>query len=287
MTISYNRLGSNGRLGNQMFQYAGLRGIAFNRGFHWLVPPPDSPGDSNYGLFDCFRMSSVRAENIGRQEARTFLTGQFHFSQDFFDHCPDGVNLDDHFQSEKYFSNVRHIIRSDFAFKDEILVPCQAAIEELRDPIFIHVRRGDYLRRPHAHPACPIEYYAEALAHFPGDRPALVFSDDIEWCRRQELFRHERFIFSDSADRYPQLSDTVDGRQHALIPYRDLCMMTLCSGGIIANSSLSWWGAWLIDRPTLPIIAPKPWFGPSFRSRHMGDLLPGAWIEAAAGSEAP
>lgn len=58
MTISYNQLGSNGRLGNQMFQYAGLRGIASHRGFDWLIPRPESYGDSNYGLFDCFEMSS-------------------------------------------------------------------------------------------------------------------------------------------------------------------------------------------------------------------------------------
>jgi len=60
MTISYNRLGSNGRLGNQMFQYAALRGIAKNRGFDWLIPRPDSYGDSNYGLFDCFKMNQSR-----------------------------------------------------------------------------------------------------------------------------------------------------------------------------------------------------------------------------------
>ena len=54
MTIGYNRLGSNGRLGNQMFQYAGLRGIAAHRGFEWTIPEPVTYGDSNYGLFDCF-----------------------------------------------------------------------------------------------------------------------------------------------------------------------------------------------------------------------------------------
>ena len=57
--ISYTRLGSNGRLGNQMFQYAGPGGIAALRGWTWYIPPPDSYGDSNYGLFDCFEMSSV------------------------------------------------------------------------------------------------------------------------------------------------------------------------------------------------------------------------------------
>lgn len=59
MAISYNQLGSNGRLGNQMFQYAGLRGIAANLGYNWLIPRPESYGDSNYGLFDCFEMYSV------------------------------------------------------------------------------------------------------------------------------------------------------------------------------------------------------------------------------------
>ena len=54
MTIGYNRLGSNGRLGNQMFQYAALRGVASNKGYGWVIPPPESYGDSNYCLFDCF-----------------------------------------------------------------------------------------------------------------------------------------------------------------------------------------------------------------------------------------
>ena len=72
MTISYNRLGSNGRLGNQMFQYAGLRGISANRGFDWLIPPPNSYGDSNYGLFDCFKMSSVKEENFSTFECTKY-----------------------------------------------------------------------------------------------------------------------------------------------------------------------------------------------------------------------
>lgn len=65
MAISYNRLGSNGRLGNQMFQYAALRGIAAHHGFDWLIPKPDTYGDSNYGLFDCFKMESVKEDNFG------------------------------------------------------------------------------------------------------------------------------------------------------------------------------------------------------------------------------
>lgn len=279
MTISYNQLGSNGRLGNQMFQYAGLRGIAANRGFDWVIPRPESYGDSNYGLFDCFEMSSVREENFGFLNKQSVQTGQFHFSPEFFNNCPDNVNLHDYFQSEKYFLNVSDIIRQDFAFKDNILEPCKQIVESLNNPIFLHVRRGDYLSTQHAHPVCSINYYQKALSHFDSDSEVLVFSDDIEWCHQQELFQEDRFMLSEYQERYSQTCATNDGRQHALIPYFDLCMMSLCNGGIVANSSMSWWGAWLIGNLKYAIIAPNPWFGPQYKDYIMSDLLPESWIE--------
>ena len=279
MTISYNRLGSNGRLGNQMFQYAGLRGIASHRGFDWIIPPADHYGDSNYGLFDCFEMGSVKDENFGYLNAKNIQTGQFHFSQEFFDNCPDNVNLHDYFQSQKYFNHIENSIREDFTFKGEVLNPCKEIIGELNNPIFLHVRRGDYVNSQNAHPICSVEYYQKALSYFDSNCSVLVFSDDIEWCKGQELFSDDRFMLSEYYERYSQTSDTNDGRQNALIPYFDMCMMTLCSGGIIANSSMSWWGAWLINNPTQPIIAPNPWFGPQYNKYYMGDLLPDSWVE--------
>ena len=94
MTISYNRLGSNGRLGNQMFQYAGLRGIAKQNGYEWVIPPPEGYGDSNYGLFDCFEMSTVAPRNLSYlHNVQNVATGCFHFSEGFFNQCPDNVNL--------------------------------------------------------------------------------------------------------------------------------------------------------------------------------------------------
>jgi hypothetical protein len=278
MTIGYNRLGSNGRLGNQMFQYAGLRGIAANRGFNWAIPTPNSYGDSNYGLFDCFEMDSVTEDNYGMINGQNVATGQFHFNQDFFDRCPDNVNLHDYFTTQKYFLNVIDIIRNDFTFKKEILDPCKEIISDLVDPIFIHVRRGDYLVKPEAHPPCSIEYYEKALTHFKADCPVLVFSDDIEWCKEQDLFKGDRFMLSEFAERYPQTCDTLEGRQNALVPYYDLCMMSMCSGGIIANSTMSWWGAWLISEPSQPIVAPKQWFGDFYKDYNMSDLFPESWI---------
>lgn len=278
MTISYNRLGSNGRLGNQMFQYAGLRGIAANRGYDWLIPHPDSYGDSNYGLFDCFEMESVKEKNFGQLNAQSIATGQFHFNQEFFDSCPDNINLHDYFTTEKYFANVKDIVRKDFTFKKEILEPCKEIVDELDDPIFMHLRRGDYSVNPDAHPICPISYYEKALELFDDKSPVLVFSDDIAWCKEQEFFQDDRFMLSEYDERYSQTCDTLLGRQNALIPYFDLCMMTLCTGGVIANSTMSWWGAWLMENKTQPIIYPTQWFGSYYSHYNVGDLCPENWI---------
>ncbi len=279
MTISYNRLGSNGRLGNQMFQYAGLRGVAANRGFDWLIPSPDSYGDSNYGLFDCFRMSSVEDKNFGQLNAQSIQTGQFHFAQDFFDGCPDNVNLHDHFTTQKYFLNIEDTIRGDYTFKDEILEPCSEVIGQCDNPIFLHVRRGDYAVHTAAHPLIPMSYYEKALELFSEDSTVLVFSDDIEWCKQQELFSGDRFMLSEYTEKYPQTSDTLFGKQNTLIPYFDLCMMTLCEGGILANSTMSWWGAWLMKNKRQSIVAPNPWFGNFYENYNMNDLLPDGWVE--------
>jgi hypothetical protein len=279
MTIGYNRLGSNGRLGNQMFQYAGLRGIAIHKGYDWVIPPFYGYGDSNYGLFDCFKMSSVKEENFGHVQGKSIQSGCFHFSQEFFDNCPDNINLHDYFTTEKYFKNIEDLIRNDFEFNDKILNPCKEIFVDLKNPIFLHVRRSDYIGSQAHHPLCSLQYYENALKHFDESSPVLVFSDDIEWCRGQELFSSDRFMLSEYQEKYPQKSDTNDGKQNALIPYFDLCMMTLCTGGIIANSTLSWWGAWLIENPTQPIIAPDHWFGPGYNHYIMEDLLPKNWIK--------
>ena len=277
MAISYNRLGSNGRLGNQMFQYAGLRGIAAKHGYSWLIPPPDNYGDSNYGLFDCFEMSTVTAKNFGYNKGvQNVATGCFHFNEQFFQACPDNVNIHDYFQTEKYFKNVEKVIRKDFTFKKEILDPCKEIVSQFDNPLFLHVRRGDYVNQPENHPVCPISYYERALEDFPEDTPVFVFSDDLEWCREQ--FTDDRFLISDENMKYDHTADTNDGRVQSFVPYYDLCMMSLCSGAIIANSSMSWWGAWL-QNGRGKVIAPKPWFGPRYNDYDMSDLIPNNWVE--------
>jgi len=279
MAISYNRLGSNGRLGNQMFQYSALRGIAKHHNYDWMIPHPNQYGTGNYGLFECFQMSSVRESNFGiLQTQKNIVTGQFHFSEEFFKNCPDNANIHDYFQTEKYFNNIEDLIRSDYTFKKNIVDACKDIFDELKNPIFIHVRRGDYVNQPQNHPPCPVSYYEKSLKYFDDDCEVLIFSDDIDWCKNQEFFNGDRFLFSEFEDRYDHLSETNDGNIKSLIPYYDLCMMSMCNGGIIANSSMSWWGAWLQTNPTQPIISPQPWFGKNYDHFNMNDLIPDRWM---------
>jgi len=275
--IGYNRLGSNGRLGNQMFQYAALRGIAAHHGYDWIIPSPEGKHQTNYGLFDCFEMSAVNDINLGTVPLNfpTFKASTGAFDSEFFNNCPDNCNIEDYFQTEKYFVHIADEIRKDFQFKLEYLEPSTEFINTLGDVIFLHIRRGDYVNLQHYHPLCGLDYYERALTHFDKDVPILVFSDDIEWCSQQNIFDSDRFLFSENNERYSHVHVDADGQvRHSLIPYTDLCLMSLCSGGIIANSSFSWWGAWLSNSDK--IVAPKEWYGPQANVDD-SDLIPERW----------
>ena len=113
-------------------------------------------------------------------------------------------------------------------------------------------------------------FYLKALKEFPEDKNVIVVSDLIDWCKRQEWLQGDRFHFSDSS--YETFGDG------ASVPYVDLCLMSLCGGAIIANSSLSWWGAWL-QNDTGKVIAPEPWFGSANAHLDTKDMIPDRWIK--------
>ena len=149
-----------------------------------------------------------------------------------------------------------------------------------KEPIMLHVRRGDpnltdprgfkwsYTQCGDQHPVQPIDYYEKALSKFDKKQPVIVFSDSVEWVKQQELFKPDRFMISEPEDKY------ADG---SFTPYADLCLMSLCSHAIIANSSMSWWGAWLISNPDKQVIAPKMWFGPAYADKDTKDLYYPTW----------
>ena len=280
--LAFNNIGNLGRLGNQMFEYAALRGIAKNRGYDFMIPPPDRKGIENYSLHDCFKLSPNRYEGtIG--PCKYAQEPYFHFCEELFDTCIDNISLHGFFQSWRYFANAQDEIRQDYTFHDGILNPCKEMMEEFegQEPIMLHVRRGDpnlvdprgfkwsYTQCGSMHPVQPIEYYEKALSKFRKDQPVIVFSDSVDWVKEQEFFSGDRFMISEPEDKY------ADG---SFTPYADLCLMSLCSHAIIANSSMSWWGAWLQTNPDKIVIAPKMWFGPDYKDKDTKDLYCPEWI---------
>ena len=276
--IGNNRIGCNGRLGNQMFQYASMRGISSVKGFDWVVPPENYDHTANYALFETFKMTNVQEKNIGFVEGEILKETIHCYDENLVDSCSDNTNLDGFFQTEKYFENIVDEIRSDFTFKDEYLKPCKEFIDSLdTTPIFLHVRRGDAIGKEHYHPVAPMSYYVEALKRFDEDTPCFVFSDDLDWCKSQDLFKSDKFLFNDNIERYDyQSMDGSGSMQYTLLPHVDLCLMSLCSGAIIVNSSFSWWGAWLQNNRG-KVIASKPWFGPSASHLDTSDVVPDHW----------
>ena len=276
--IGNNRIGCNGRLGNQMFQYASMRGIASAKNYDWVVPPENYNHTANYALFETFKMTNVKDKNIGFVDGQMLKETIHCYNQDLVDQCSDNTNLEGFFQTEKYFENITDEIRSDFTFKDEFLKPCQEYVESLdSEPIFLHVRRGDAVGKEHYHPIAPLSYYVEALKRFDEDTPCFIFTDDIEWCKSQEFFQSDRFLFNENIERYDyQSMDGSGAMQNTLLPHIDLCLMSLCSGAIIVNSSFSWWGAWLQNNKG-KVIASNPWFGPSAVDLDTSDVVPDRW----------
>ena len=172
--LAFNNIGSLGRLGNQMFEYAALRGIAAKHGYDFMIPPPENGGIENYSLHSCFKLSPDRKEGV--LECRYVQEPHFHFSDEIFEECPDDVSLHGFFQSWRYFHNVEDELRKDFTFHDSILQPCKDMIDSVDgDPIMLHVRRGDpnltdprgfkwsYTQCGSMHPVQPIEYYEKGI----------------------------------------------------------------------------------------------------------------------------
>lgn len=264
--LAFNHLGQLGRLGNQMFQYASLKGISRNRGYDFCIPNHNYIVKDPYGfdlkieLFYPFQMTNVQQRNIkvlDRGYAPVVQEKYFHFDQILFNMCPDEITLAGFFQTEKYFQHIENEIRQDFEFKPEILDPCKEMMSSVGEAISLHIRRTDYLVNPN-HTALELSYYEEALTHFDKSFPVIVFSDEPDWCREQELFSTDRFMISESQDHYI-----------------DLCLMTLCKHHIIANSSFSWWGAWLAN--TDSVVAPSKWFGEDNSDKDTKDLIPERW----------
>ena len=259
--IGFNALGQLGRLGNQMFQFAALKGIARNRGFEYCFPPTKNTNEwTDHQLFNPFKLGSTSQLNVQfiDSDRPTVMEETFFFNEKLFNECPDWISLQGFFQTEKYFKHIRDELLKDFEFRDEILEPAQKTMSYWKNPIALHIRRSDYTTNPN-HTTLSMEYYEKALSEFDNSSDVIIFSDEPQWCMEQKLFESDRFMISETGNNY-----------------MDMCLMTLCSGHIIANSSFSWWGAWLSS--SQKVVAPSGWFKGS-GNEHLDtkDIIPESW----------
>lgn len=247
MPISFNSLGNYGRLGNQMFQYAALKGIANKINTNYIIPESNNEMSSQQ-LTDIFLLNN----NVGYGITNYKQVQELDFKYDnlFIQTITDNTDIKGYFQSEKYFKHIEQDIKNDFTFKQTYSIPDKKYVS-------IHVRRGDYLLLQNYHPTCSIDYYKNAMTLFPNHN-FLVISDDINWCKNQEIFANCEFW---------------EGKNIA----HDLYVMTKAEHNIIANSSFSWWGAWLNQNADRIVVAPKQWFGNAIQN-DTKDLYCFGWI---------
>jgi hypothetical protein len=184
----------------------------------------------------------------------------------------DNVMLNGYFQSEKYFIEFEDEIREMFSESEETTEYIDTKYGKLFDSkqlTSIHVRRGDYKKYPEHHPILKLQYYKNAINKFikQGKSSFLVFSDDLDWCRKNftgPFFKDIEIIYSNNE-----------------FDYIDMYLMSRCKNNIIANSSFSWWAAWLNNNNGKTVIAPNKWFGRALKSHDISDLLPGKWRRIA------
>lgn len=283
-----------GGLGNQMFQYAAGHALSLKNGQALRL---DVSGFAGYGLHQGFELQRVfdcPARIASEADVRSILGWQFSpgirqivarpglaafrrkgFSVEPHFHywpeirkVPRDCYLVGYWQSEKYFQDTAAVIRADFTFKSPLVNRNAELAEQIgqANVVSLHVRRGDYAKYPKTnatHGLCSLDYYRAAIQYV-ADRVEqpyfFIFSDDIAWVKDN--------LKMDMPCQY------VDHNQGAE-SYNDMRLMSLCRHHIIANSSFSWWGAWLNPDPGKIAIAPKKWFT---TSQDTSDLLPTSWI---------
>ena len=280
-----------GGLGNQLFQYALGRHLSVTKNVPLLLDISSYKTDTlrEYRLNSfCINTNAAdqlpffatdgKARHLNRliQKIRGVFTRPYEIVTEksfAFDpsilQCSDHAYIDGFWQSEKYFLPVAQILREDLKLNTPITGYLKSIADQIQssNSVAVHVRRGDYVSNPTTtayHGVCSSQWYKNAAAQMINkvDNPTFfVFSDDYEWAKNN-LNLHSPTVF---------IQPSPDGQECI-----DMHVMSLCQHNIIANSSFSWWAAWLNANPNKIVIAPQNWFvaGP----KQTNDLIPAQWL---------
>ncbi|MDR1881570.1 MAG: alpha-1,2-fucosyltransferase [Prevotella sp.] len=282
----------SGGLGNQMFQYAAAKSLAarLNTSFSvdmYTFTKKTRATTRSYGL-DTFnignisRSSSLKAKLVTK--ARPFIQKHREFFQRFgiltdtyailyqpvFETISGNIILSGYFQNERYFKGISGDLGEDFSFKPPLAGKNLEIATELgkNQSVAIHIRRGDYLDVNSQSNFITLDkaYYERAIKHIINrvDTPVFyVFSEDFDWIKGN----------LDFGDFPVAFIDWNKGKDS----YIDMQLMSLCKHNIIANSSFSWWGAWLNACPDKIVIAPGQWFRDEYKNVLLDDFFPQGW----------
>ncbi|NVJ88626.1 MAG: alpha-1,2-fucosyltransferase [Flavobacteriaceae bacterium] len=245
-----------GGLGNQMFQYAYARALSLN-GYNVQL---DISKFKKYKLHGGYQLDKYKIESTSANSFTIFLgkigvkpakkEKSLLFNKDFKS-LKGNEYVKGYFQTEKYFKEIRETLLSEFVIKQKLsskTKKIEQQILALKNTCSLHIRRGDYISDEKAnkvHGTCDLDYYDRAIKIINkkySEITFFIFSDDISWT--QENLKVEKAVFVDVKS----------------IPHEDLYLMSLCKHNITANSSFSWWGAWLNKNEHKTVIAPKKWF---------------------------
>jgi Glycosyl transferase family 11 len=229
-----------GQLGNQLFQVALLFAIKQRRGHDFYL------AHNGESLWDCIDLDipATGPECAHRFDERF---GSCNFDPGVFEQ-PDGTAYHGFFQSYRYLEDCKDSLTRYLRFHEHHRALAEACLFALRRQhqrplVSVHVRRGDYVTNSHLFGDLPADgYYERVVEAIGSDVTYLVFSDDLPWCRRSLDLGTTVFVDLDH--------------------FSTLYLMTRCDVNVVANSSFSWWGAFL--NPMSEVYAPSRWFGPAW-----------------------
>mgnify|MGYP001579144857 CR=1 FL=1 len=288
-----------GGLGNQMFQYATARAIAYRNktsikldlsdfatyehhdyslGHFNIIEDIAKPEElARFKKYEQFLMSvpsiALKILKKLKLDRKILILGHymkeynFPFNQTIKD-LKEDVYLDGYWQSEKYFYEIRDILKKEFSIKGGLSpegAEIASIIQSVKNPICLHIRRGDFANNPEQakyHGLCSMEYYykaVEIVAEKVSDPHFFVFSDSIDWVRQNLKLDYPITFVGQGASKN----------------YEDITLMSLCKHHILSNSTFGWWGAWLGETFNQMVIAPNKWFNKPVDIR---DLMPKRWI---------
>lgn len=282
-----------GGLGNQMFQYATAKALAIKHSTDIKVDTIELEVDPEgkftkrhfeLGIFEADIRIASKEEiapflKLGSSKFKRELQRRlpFLFSRLMavesgtpyhpeFSKYPKHTYLSGFWQSELYFKDVAEEIKKTFTFGSKITDGNKELAAEIlsSNSVSVHIRRGDYVTNTSAnqfHGLCSLDYYNEAVTLIASKQSGIelfVFSDDIAWCKENLKYDFPiHFVETNSA-------------------HSDMYLMSLCKHNIIANSSFSWWGAWLNSNAQKVVVAPKQWIANA--SVNTKDLIPHNWL---------